>query len=290
MTEAAAPRFANIEEWPTDDLVAALMETQMAAIAAAAQAHGALGRAIDAAAARLARGGRLIWLGAGTSGRLAVLDAAELGPTFDWPPERALALMAGGPKAVTQAAEGAEDDTEAAPAALTALALGPEDVVIAVAASGRTPYVRAGAQAARAAGALTIAVVCAENAPLSDACEIALIAATGAEIIAGSTRMKAGTAQKVLLNCLSTGIMIRLGAVYRGRMVQMRPTNAKLRTRAVAMVADLTGVDLGSAAQALATGGDIKTAVVMLSLGLDAIAARDRLARAGGILRRALNP
>ena len=287
-TEQAAPRFAGIEDWSAEDLAQTLLETQLAAVAAAAQARPALARAIEACALRLAQGGRLIWLGAGTSGRLALLDAAELPPTFDWPPERAVALMAGGTGAVTRAVEGAEDDETAAPAALTALSLSAMDVVIGVAASGRTPFVRAGIAAARAAGALTLAVVNAPGSPLAQEAEIALIADTGAEIIAGSTRMKAGTAQKVLLNSLSTGIMIRLGHVYRGRMVAMRPTNAKLHARAVAMVADLTGADPAAAREALQAGGSIKVAIVMLTLGVDPAAARARLAASGGRLPAAL--
>ncbi|MBN8293663.1 N-acetylmuramic acid 6-phosphate etherase [Rhodobacter sp. NTK016B] len=287
-TEQAAPRFSGIEDWPSEDLAAALLETQLAAVAAAGAARPALATAIDACAARLARGGRLIYLGAGTSGRLAVLDAAELPPTFDWPPERAVALMAGGPAAVTNAVEGAEDSESEAPAALDALGLSDADVVIGVAASGRTPFVLAGIAHARRIGALTLGVTSAPEAALAGAAEIALVAETGAEIIAGSTRMKAGTAQKVLLNCLSTGVMIRLGYVHRGRMVEMRPTNVKLRARAVAMVADLTGENLVAAETALDAGGTIKRAVVMLTLRLDAKAAEARLQAAGGMLGKAL--
>lgn len=287
-TEHAAARFAGIEDWPTADLASALLETQLAAVSAAAGAQAALAQAIDAAAERLTKGGRLIYLGAGTSGRLAVLDAAELPPTFNWPPERAIALMAGGPGAVVNAVEGAEDSVTEAPAALKALNLGPLDVVIGVAASGRTPYVRAGLAAAKAIGALTLSITNAPEAPLATEADIALTAATGAEIIAGSTRMKAGTAQKVLLNCLSTGIMIRLGFVYRGRMIEMRPTNVKLHARAVAMIADLTGESLEAAEKALKAGGDIKTAVAMLMLTLDAEAATARLTATGGKLSAAL--
>lgn len=287
-TEEAATRFAGIESWPTPELAAALLETQLAAAAAAAAALPALAGAIDACAARLARGGRLIFLGAGTSGRLAVLDAAELPPTFDWPADRAVALIAGGPGALLTAVEGAEDSETAAPEALSALGLTASDVVIGVAASGRTPYVRAGIRAARAQGALTLAIANAPAAPLVQEAEIALVADTGAEVIAGSTRMKAGTAQKVLLNCLSTGVMIRLGYVWRGRMVEMRPTNAKLRARAVAMVADLTDAAPEAAERALAEGGSIKVAVVMLALGLGADEATRRLAAANGLLAAAL--
>lgn len=287
-TEHAAPRFAGLETWPTDDLAEALLETQLAAVAAALAARPALVRAIDRAAERLAAGGRLLYLGAGTSGRLATLDAAELPPTFDWPAPRAVPLMAGGEAAYTQAIEGAEDDRAAAVAALDAAGVTAGDVVIGVAASGRTPFTRAGLAHARDRGALTIAIFNAAAAPMADDCDIALVADTGAEIIAGSTRMKAGTAQKVLLNCLSTGIMVRLGYVHRGRMVEMRPTNAKLRARAVSMVSDLAAVTPDAAAQALAEGGTIKAAVVMLAGGLPAAAARELLDRHGGNLTRTL--
>lgn len=287
-TEQVADRFSGIESWPTPDIAEALLETQLAAAAAAAATRGALAAAIDAATGRLARGGRLIYLGAGTSGRLAVLDAAELPPTFDWPTDRALALMAGGDRAILQAVEGAEDDRAAAVAALEGLSLGADDVVIGVAASGRTPFTLAGLAQARARGALTIGITNSAEAPMRDLCEITLLAETGAEIIAGSTRMKAGTAQKILLNCLSTGVMIRLGHVHRGRMVAMRPTNAKLQARAIGIVADLTGAPPDRAEAALTAGGSIKMAVVMLALDIGAAAARDRLDRAGGHLARAL--
>ncbi|MCB1409416.1 MAG: N-acetylmuramic acid 6-phosphate etherase [Rhodobacter sp.] len=287
-TEQAAPRFAGLETWPTRDLAAALLETQVAAAAAAAAQGDALAQAIDAAADRLAGGGRLIYLGAGTSGRLAVLDAAELTPTFDWPPDRALALMAGGDAALIHAVEGAEDDGPAAVAALDRVALCPQDAVIGVAASGRTPYTRAGLVHARRLGALTIGLLNAPEGPMRDACDIALVADTGPEIIAGSTRMKAGTAQKVLLNSLSTGIMVRLGHVWRGRMVDMRPTNAKLRARAVAMVVDLTGCAPDRAQAALDDAGSIKVALAMVLLGIDAETAQRRLATAQGHLARVL--
>lgn len=287
-TEHAAPRFAGIEGWPTGDLADALLESQLAAASAAAAAREALTLAIDTASERLQQGGRLVYLGAGTSGRLAVLDAAELPPTFGWPRERALALIAGGARAIAEAVEGAEDDGAAAVVALDGVALRAADVVIGVAASGRTPFTRTGLAHARRLGALTIGLFNTVEAPMRAECEIALCAPTGAEIIAGSTRMKAGTAQKILLTCLSTGVMIRLGQVYRGRMVGMRPTNAKLRARAVRIVADLTGQGDAAATDALAEAGSIKAAVVMLTLGVDAAGAQTRLDRAGGNLARAL--
>ena len=287
-TEAFDPTYDGIETWPLPDLARALLTSQVAAARAATAAAPALARAIEASAKRLQAGGRLIYLGAGTSGRLAVLDASELKPTFDWPPERARALIAGGPGAMTLAVEGAEDDTAAARADLAALGLDARDVVIGIAASGRTPYTLAGVDCGTERGSLTLAVTNVADSPLARAAQIALIAETGPEVLAGSTRMKAGTAQKILLNCLSTGVMMRLGHVHRGRMVAMRPTNAKLRARAQAMVADLTGATPQDAAQALEQGGTIAVAVVMLAKGIAADAARARLEERGGILARAL--
>lgn len=226
-TEGASARFANIEEWSTAELVDGIIETQLAAVAAVRAAAPAITEAIAAASGRLRRGGRLIYAGAGTSGRIAAQDAAELPPTFSWPPERAVPIIAGGPGALLQAVEGAEDDGDAARNALAALDLAPDDVVIGVAASGRTPYVAAALESARAAGALAIGVFNNPSAPLAGLAEIVIIVDTGEELVAGSTRMKAGTAQKVVLNCISTGVMVDLGFVYRGRMVEMRATNAK---------------------------------------------------------------
>jgi N-acetylmuramic acid 6-phosphate etherase len=288
-TETAAPRYHGIEDWPIPDMVEALLEAQMAAVSSVHALRADLVRAIKAAADRLRGGGRLIYLGAGTSGRIATQDAAELAPTFSWPTERALSLMAGGTRAFTQAIEGAEDDGAAAVAALQAVDVGPLDVVIGVAASGRTPFTVAGLIHARDAGALTIGVYNNAGGRVGAVCEIALLAQTGAEAVAGSTRLKAGTAQKVVLNCLSTGVMLQLGFVYRGRMVEMAATNAKLQERAILMVADLTDAGADKAEAALqAGGGSIKTAVVMLTLGLDAREAEARIAAAGGILGAAL--
>lgn len=290
-TERNSPRYAALEDWPLPDLVAALTEGQYAAVAAVAAAGPDIARAVAGAAARLSRGGRLIYLGAGTSGRLATLDAAELPPTFAWPPERARAVMAGGAPALSAAIEGAEDDPAAASAALAALGCGAQDVVLGLAASGATPFTLAGIRAAHAAGALTIAFLNTPGAPLAQAAEIAVTLDTGAEAIAGSTRMKAGTAQKVALTTFSTALMVRLGHVYRGRMVEMRPTNAKLRRRAEAMVADLTGAPPDAARAALASAdGSIKLASLMLALNLPLDAARARLDAAGGRLADALKP
>lgn len=288
-TEDISPRHGAIEDWPAADLVAALTESQFTAVAAVSAALPDLARAVDAAAERLRRGGRLIYLGAGTSGRIAALDAAELAPTFGWPREQAVALIAGGPTALTSAIEGAEDDAAAAARALADLDCGGADVVIGLAASGTTPFTLAGIRAARSSGALTLALANVPGSALAGAAEIAVTLATGAEVIAGSTRLKAGTAQKVALSAFSTALMVRLGLVYRGRMVEMRPTNAKLHRRAVTMVADLTGADPDRARQALLEAdGAIKVAVVMIEKHLPADAAQARLNAAGGRLGAAL--
>jgi N-acetylmuramic acid 6-phosphate etherase len=289
-TETASPRFAGIDTWSPEDQIAALIEGQMAAVAALAPLAGAIAAAAGDVAERLGAGGRLVYLGAGTSGRLAAQDAAELPPTFGLDPARAVVLLAGGDAAMMRAAEGAEDDAAAARAAVAAAGVGAGDVAIGLAASGRTPFTLAGLQAAREAGALTLGIFNAPGAALGRLCDHPLCAATGAEGVAGSTRMKAGTAQRAVLTVLSTAVFLRLGHVYRGRMVAMAPTNDKLRARAVAMVAELTGAPEPAAAAALAQAGSIRAAVVMLALGIGAEAAQARLDAAGGRLAEALRP
>lgn len=278
-TETLDPRYQGVERWPTQCAVEAMLEGQMAAIAALQTQTTAIAAAADAAAARLESGGRLVFVGAGTSGRLAVQDGTELHPTFGWPSERTLFLMAGGADALTKAREGAEDDADAARAEVAAAGVGAQDVMIGVAASGRTPFTVAAIEAARAAGALTIGIANNATTPLVDAAEHVVVAATGSEIVAGSTRMKAGTAQKAALNLLSTTIMIRLGLVYDGRMVAMRVSNAKLLRRARAMVQDLTGVAPDAAADALERGDNDIRRAVLIARGMtpdDAAALLDR--------------
>lgn len=288
-TESASLRFSNLEDWSSTDLVAGIVEGQFAAIGAVQAANAALAEAIDQGAERLGRGGRLIYMGAGTSGRIATQDAAELPPTFNWPYERAITLMAGGRDAVFQAAEGAEDSEQLAIDALDSVSVGDNDVVIGLAASGRTPYAIAGLVHARKKGALTIGIFNNRGGRLGEVADIPVLLETGAEILSGSTRMKAGTAQKAALNCISTGIMIRLGFVYRGLMVEMKPTNVKLQDRAIKMVATLTDTDYATAEKALAAaGGTIKLATVMLLKSLDRPAAEELLATANGNLRSAL--
>ena len=289
-TEEASARYRDLDLWDSAQAAEALWEGQMAAVAALRPALPALAAAADAAAARLARGeGRLIYAGAGTSGRLAALDAAELPPTFDWPHERSLLLIAGGAASLLRAAEGAEDNAAAAEAGLAEMGAGANDVLIALAASGGTPFTVAAVAAARARGVLTIGVANSPAAPLLAGAEHPVLIDTGAEAIAGSTRMKAGTAQKAALTLLSTLIMIRLGRIHDGRMIEMRPTNAKLLIRARRMVAELTGCEPAAAATALdEAAGSTKLASLMILRGLDRGSAEALLARHAGILRQAL--
>lgn len=268
-TEAIDPRYVDIDLWPTNLAVEAMLEGQIAAVAAIQSQTAAIARAAEAAAARLGRTGRLVYVGAGTSGRIAVQDGVELFPTYNWPNERLLFLMAGGLSALTEAAEGAEDDAEAGRAEVLETGIGAQDVVIGVAASGRTPYTLAAITAARNAGALTIGIANNPGAALLDIAEHGLLADTGTEIVAGSTRMKAGTAQKAILNIFSTAIMLRLGLIHRGLMVNMRVSNDKLRLRGQGMVRDIAEVDMETAARALDLANlEIKNAV-LIALGAD---------------------
>jgi N-acetylmuramic acid 6-phosphate etherase len=287
-TEGFDPRMESLDSWAAPAILDALWEGQMSAVAALRPALPALAAAAEAAVPRLAAGGRLAYAGAGTSGRLGVQDGAELMPTFDWPAERLVLLLAGGSEALLGAVENAEDDREAGRAAIAAHCLGPDDVLLALAASGATPYTVACAEAARAHGALTIGIANAPGAPLLLASEHAILIETGPEAIAGSTRMKAGTAQKAALTVFSTLLMVRLGRVWRGRMVDMQARNDKLRRRALRMLRDLSGADEPAATRALeAAGGKVKTAVLVLR-GLSPMEAEAALARHGGHLRAAL--
>ena len=287
-TEAASPRFAMMDAWPSLDLLDALLEGQMAAVAAVRPALAALAAAADAAAARLETGGRLVYAGAGTSGRIGVQDGAELPPTFNWPRDRLVLLMAGGEAALTQAVEDAEDRDDLARSEAAAAGLGAQDVVLGIAASGATPYTVACLTAARAAGALTIAIANSPGAPLLAAADHAILIETGAEPVAGSTRMKAGTAQKVALNLFSTVLMTRLGRVYQGRMVEVAARNSKLRERAVRMVQGLSGCTKQAAADALAQGGGTVKVAMLVLRGMSRSDAESLLARHHGRLRQAL--
>ncbi|WP_443478887.1 N-acetylmuramic acid 6-phosphate etherase [Novosphingobium aerophilum] len=287
-TEALDPRYVDLDLWPTELAVEAMLEGQMAAIAAIQSQTVAIARAAEAAAGRLGETGRLVFLGAGTSGRLAVQDGTELYPTYGWPMSRMVFLMAGGTSALTEAYEGAEDDVEAGRADIGNCGIGPSDIVIGVAASGRTPYTVAAIEQARAVGALTIGIANNPGSVLLEKAEHAILAVTGSEIVAGSTRMKAGTAQKAILNLLSTAIMIRLGLVYQGRMVAMRISNEKLLQRGRGMVQDIAGVDADVAARALeAADNEIRLGVIV-ALGVSAEEGQELLDAHKGSLREVM--
>ena len=263
-TEYRDPRYDSLDAWPTADAMQALYEGQLAAVAAVSAALPAIAAAADAMAGRLSGGGRIIYVGAGTSGRIAVQDGVELPPTFDWPEARIVPLLAGGNGAMMRSAERAEDDADAGIAAIAAVDAGTADVAIGVAASGGTPFTCAAIEEARRRGALTIGIANNAGARLVAAAAHGILVETGAEAVAGSTRMKAGTAQKVVLNLLSTGTMLRLHRIYRGQMVDMRASNAKLEHRAVRMLAALSDGDEIAAAAALSeTDGRVKPAVLM---------------------------
>ena len=288
-TESQNPTSAVMDELSALEF-ARLMNRQDAAVPlAVAEALPQIAQAIETIANALAAGGRLFYLGAGTSGRLGVLDATELVPTFSLPPERAIALIAGGAEAITRSVEGGEDSAEGGRADLMAHSFGPQDVLVGIAASGGTPYVIGGLAYARQVGAPTIAVVCNPGSAVAAAADIPIEVVTGPEILTGSTRLKAGTAQKMVLNMLSTGAMVRLGKVYGNLMVDVQPTNAKLRERAVRIVDEITGVGRAEAIRLLdGAGWQVKRAVVMGLAGVDAREAQSRLDRADGHVRRAL--
>ena len=288
-TEDASERYVDLDAWGSLDVLHALWEGQLAAVAAIGPALAAIAAAAEASEARLRHQGRLVYVGAGTSARIGVQDGVELPPTFDWPEERLRFGIAGGDTAITCAVEGAEDSTDAAAAWIAEAEIGRHDVVIGLSASGTTPFTLSALQCARASGALTIGIANNPDTPILRHCAHPILVATGKEAVAGSTRMKAGTAQKIVLNLLSTLIMIRLGRVYRGRMVAMRATNQKLRARGVAMVAELAGCDEASAVRAGAKAdGDIKRAV-LIAMGSEPDEARRLLDRHDGNLRRAID-
>ena len=292
LTEARNPASEHLDELSTLEMLA-LINAEDATVAGAVQAElGNVARAVDAIAERFGRGGRLFYIGAGTSGRLGVLDASECPPTFSVSAELVQGLIAGGDSALRLSSEHSEDSSEEGARDLAAAGFGLEgkpDTLVGIAASGRTPYVLGAMEFAKGLGALTVGLSCVPGSAVEKAAEIAITPATGAEVLTGSTRMKAGTATKMVLNMLSTGVMVRTGATFGNLMVNMRPSNAKLVDRAERIIAAAVGCDAGTAARLLVeSGNDVKVAIVMGRMGVDRAAALDRLAEAGGILADAL--
>jgi len=288
-TESPHEEHTDLDLYPTLNLVQVLAADQQRALQAVRDAAPRLALAVEAALPRIESGGRLVYAGAGTSGRLGLLDSVELNPTFSWPTERALGLLAGGRGAMFEAVEGAEDDREQGAVDMRLHEVGGADVVLLVAASGTTPYVLGALDAARAAGALTIGLANNPGSPLAAGAEIGIVLDTGPELISGSTRLKAGTAQKIALNTFSSALMVRLHKVYGNLMVDLRATNAKLRRRALALTIHATGADELAAERALRDSGfRVKVAIVALRSGLSVHEAGSRLDACRGDVRAAL--
>jgi N-acetylmuramic acid 6-phosphate etherase len=288
-TEESSSRYSGIDCWEAADVLESLIEGQFSAVAAVRAAIPAVQSAAVAMEARLQERGRLVYAGAGTSGRLAVQDGAELAPTFGWPNERLLFLMAGGQAALLHSVEGAEDDIAAARQLIAQQAISTDDVLIAVAASGTTPFTLACLREARTRGALTIGIANNRGTPILEESDHPIFLDTGPEPIAGSTRLKAGTAQKITLNALSTTLMVLLGRVYRGLMIDVRASNEKLIRRSQDMLVQLTGCSRRDAQNALSmASGSVKLAVLLLH-GCDLNIAENLLRRANGHLSKALD-
>jgi N-acetylmuramic acid 6-phosphate etherase len=289
VTERQQSENADLDLRSTAELVELINDEDATVAAAVRRVARPLAEAIDEIAGRLERGGRLVYVGAGSSGRLALLDAVECGPTFGVADGQVVALVAGGAAAAAAAQEAAEDDAGAGAADVAALAVSERDAVVAVSASGGTPYVLGAARAATDAGALTVGVLCAEGSELGRVVDHEIVTVVGPEVIAGSTRMKAGTAQKLVLNTISTVSMVRLGKTFGNLMVDVVATNSKLRARVRRAVALATGASDEEVDRAIAeAGGEVKVAIVSLLAGTDAAESRARLDAAGGVVRRAL--
>jgi N-acetylmuramic acid 6-phosphate etherase len=289
LTEQIDPRYGHIDTASVEELALLMNQADATVPAAVRGAMSQIVPAIEAVAGRLARGGRLLYVGAGTAGRIGVLDASECGPTFSTPPGLVQGIIAGGPNAIVAAREGAEDDVEAGLGFAREHGITADDAVVGIAASGRTPYVLAAVRAARRQGAVTVAVSCNQGTPLSDEAEFPIEVPVGPEVLAGSTRLKAGTAQKLVLNMISTIAMVRLGKTYGNLMVDLRATNGKLRERAVRIVQAATGADRERAEAALQQAGlEVKLAILVLERDLDVEEAKRRLSDAHGKLRAVL--
>ena len=289
MTEQANPASAHIDTLPTADVLAVINQEDQKVARAVAVDIPQIAEAVDRIVDRVRAGGRLFYVGAGTSGRLGVLDAAEIPPTFHVEQDLVQGIIAGGEAALARATEASEDDPEQGRGDLIARGFAPPDALIGIAASGRTPYVLGAVEEAGRLGALTIGISCTPDSPLSRAVRIAITPLAGPEVIAGSTRMKAGTATKLVLNMISTAVMIRLGYVYGNLMVNVQPRNAKLRDRARRIIAASAAVTYERAGELLGeAGGDVRVAILMARLALDRGRAEARLGAAGGRLSEAL--
>ena len=289
-TETRNPHSANLDELPTLDMLRVLNDEDRTVPEAVCTQLPAIADAVDRIAERISRGGRLVYIGAGTSGRLGVLDASECPPTFSVPATLVQGLIAGGDPALRLSSEHTEDRPEEGARDLLVLtpAVNVNDAVVGIAASGRTPYVLGALEQAKALGALTIALTCVPNSKLAEVADLAITPVTGPEVLTGSTRLKAGTATKLVLNMLSTGVMVRTGAVFGNLMVNLKPSNAKLVDRAHRIIAAATGCPTDRATQLLREAGSVKVAILMELTGLPFAAANSRLKRAHGILRAAL--
>ncbi len=291
LTEQVNPASENIDAQPTARILGIINAEDRSVADAVAREIPAIGRAVDAIVAAIARGGRLFYIGAGTSGRLGILDAAECPPTFSADPELVQGIMAGGEGALARATETTEDDPAIGARDLRERGFTARDVLVGIAASGRTPYVLGAVAEARRLEAVTVGISCTPDSELARAVEIAITPLTGPEIVAGSTRMKAGTATKLVLNMISTAVFIRLGYVYGNLMVNVQPKNTKLRDRAIRIVARAAGVSYEAAESLLNAAGDkVPTTIVMAKTGLEREAAEQRLAASNGSISKALEP
>lgn len=289
-TERRNPRSVDIDLFPTERILKIINAEDALVANAVAAAIPQITKVVDTATDSIRAGGRVIYVGTGTSGRLAVVDAAECPPTFSIPPEWIQAVMAGGSKALIQAAESAEDDREKAAADLRARKLTKDDLVIGIAASGNTPYTIAALAFAKSKGAKTAAIVCVENSLMSKTADLTVYTAVGPEVISGSTRMKAGTAQKLVLNMISTAVMIKLGMTYSNWMINVSMTNEKLRERGQHIIQEILGVKPQDAAELVeASGSNLKVAVIMGATGCSREDAEKRLAQANGNLRAVIS-
>jgi len=289
VTEQENPRTRGLSTLPTAEVLRLMNEEDAGVAAAVRRVLPEVGRAVEGIVERLRAGGRLFYVGTGTSGRLGVLDASECPPTFGVPAELVQGIIAGGYDALYRATEASEDDREAGARDAQARGVNGKDALVGIAASGRTPYTVGAVEFARGLGAFTAALTCAPGSPITRAAEVAIVPVVGPEVVAGSTRLKAGTAQKMVLNMLSTATMIRLGYVSGNRMTNMRPSNVKLRARSERILAAEAGIDEGAAREALeAAGGDLRVALVMSKTNRTREEAESALAASGWVVARAV--